>query len=280
MPETLSSTPTAWRPPVLVAAIALPFLTCAALSAFRDDVTAATSVLVLVLIVVGAAATGDRLAGLLAALSSGAWFDFFLVPPYHRFAIDNRDDVEATLLLVVISIAVTEVALWGHRQQARASRRSGYLEGVLDVARAVAEGDAPSSTVTDLVAAQITEVLDADSAHFVKGPVLDDRFAVLEGTHIVLKLLIRSNVSFDELNTHFPRSFPSELRGFNSGGTPRIVECNHSANRRDNLFQDFQTFCCEIRDGIIDATEPSAWLGEAVDQSQSNRVGTCAENDR
>lgn len=179
MPETLSSTPTAWRPPVLVAAIALPFLACAALSAFRDDVTAATSVLVLVLIVVGAAATGDRLAGLLAALSSGAWFDFFLVPPYHRFAIDNRDDVEATLLLVVISIAVTEVALWGHRQQARASRRSGYLEGVLDVARAVAEGDAPSSTVTDLVAAQITEVLDADSAHFVKGPVLDDRFAVL-----------------------------------------------------------------------------------------------------
>lgn len=180
MPESLSNTPIGWRPPVRVAAVVLPFLACALISALRGDVTAATSVLVLVLIVVGAATTGDRIAGLLAALSAGVWFDFFLVPPHHTFTIDNRDDVEATVLLVIISIAVTEVALWGRRQQARASRRSGYLEGVLNAARAVAEGDAPTSTVTDLVAAQITDVLDADAVLFVKGPVLDSRIAVLD----------------------------------------------------------------------------------------------------
>jgi K+-sensing histidine kinase KdpD len=180
MPERLRSTATEWRPLVRVAALVLPFLACALLSAFRHDVTAATSVLVLVLVVVGAAATGDRLAGLLAALSAGAWFDFFLVPPYHRFAIDDRDDLEATVLLVIISVAVTEVALWGRRQQARASRRSGYLEGVLNAARAVADGDAPSSTVTDLVAVQIAEVMDADSAEYVKGPVQDSRIALLD----------------------------------------------------------------------------------------------------
>ena len=41
------------------------------------------------------------------------------------------DDVEAAALLVIIGAAVTEVALWGHRQQSRANRRAGYLDGVL-----------------------------------------------------------------------------------------------------------------------------------------------------
>ena len=176
-----------WRPRVRVAAIIVPLLACAALSAFRDDVTAATSVLILVLIVVGAAATGDRVAGLLAAISAGAWFDFFLVPPYRTFTINDPDDIETAVLLVLISVAVTEVALWGRRQQARASRRSGYLDGVLNAARAVAEGTAPGATVAGLVSDQITEVLDADTARFVKGPLQDSRVAVLNHDGILMR---------------------------------------------------------------------------------------------
>ncbi len=98
------------------------------LSTVRDTVTAATAILVLVLLVVAAAASGDRLAGLLAALGGGAWFDFFLTEPYHRFSIADPEDIEATLLLVLIGAAVTETTLWGHRQQGRAARRSGYLD--------------------------------------------------------------------------------------------------------------------------------------------------------
>jgi K+-sensing histidine kinase KdpD len=169
------------------AAVVLPLVVAAVLGAFRDDVTNATSVLILVLVVVGAASTGDRPTGLLAAVSSGVWFDFFLVPPFHTFTIDNRDDIETAVLLVLISGAVTEVALWGRRQQARASRRSGYLEGLLNAARAVAEGTAPDSAVTDLVAGQITEVLDADEGHFVKGPVHDSRVAVLDHDGVLVR---------------------------------------------------------------------------------------------
>ena len=169
-----------WRSAVRATAFVGPLLTCAILSTVRDSVTPATSVLVLVVWVVAAAATGDRVAGILAAVSSAAWFDFFLTQPYLRFTISDSNDIEATVLLVLISLAVTEVALWGYRQQAQASRRSGYLDGVLGAARVVAEGDMPTEAVIDVVARQIAEALDADSCQFVDGPVREARVAVLD----------------------------------------------------------------------------------------------------
>jgi K+-sensing histidine kinase KdpD len=169
-----------WRPSVRLTALLAPFLTAAILATARDSVTAATSVLVLVVWVVAAAATGDRLAGGLAAISAGVWFDFFLTEPYLRFTIADADDIEATVLLVVISLAVSELALWGYRQHQQAARRSGYLDGVLAAARAVAEGDLPTATVIDVVARQISEVLIADSCRYIEGPVRDARIAILD----------------------------------------------------------------------------------------------------
>jgi GAF domain-containing protein len=109
------------------------------------------------------------------------------VPPALTFTIDRGDDIEATGLLVIISVAVTEVALWGRRQQARASRRSGYLEGVLGAAQAVSAARAASPHVTQLVAGQIAEVLDADDVRFVSGPVMDSTVAVLDPEGAVLR---------------------------------------------------------------------------------------------
>lgn len=176
-----------WRITARIAAVMLPLVTCAILSTVRDSITAATAVLILVLLVVAAAATGDRVAGLLAAVSAGAWFDFFLTEPYQRFTIADPDDVEATILLVLIGLGVTEIALWGYRQQARAARRSGYLEGVLGAAKVVSEGDTPASALVDVVARQITDVLGADDCDFVEGPVHDARIAVLDHNGVVTR---------------------------------------------------------------------------------------------
>ena len=176
-----------WRTPVRSVAALLPLVTGAILSAFRDSVTAATAVLVLVLWVVAAAASGDRVAGVLAALSGGIWFDFFLTEPYQRFTISDSDDIEVTVLLVVIGVAVNEIALWGRRQQAGAARRSGYLEGLVGTAKVVAGGDTPTSALIDLVAHQITEVLDVSSCRFMPGPVLDRRFALLDHDGMVTR---------------------------------------------------------------------------------------------
>jgi K+-sensing histidine kinase KdpD len=174
-----------WRTPTRVAALLLPLATCAILATVRDSVTAATAVLVLVLWVVAGAATGDRLAGLLAAASGGVWFDFFLTAPYRRFTIKGSDDVEATVLLLLIGLAVTEIALWGHRQQAGAARRSGYLDGVLGAAKLVSEGDTTSSVLEDIVGRQIRDVLGANTCRFVAGAVTDARTAVLDQDGVV-----------------------------------------------------------------------------------------------
>ena len=68
----------------------------------------------------------------------------------------------------------------GRRQQAQASRRSGYLDGVLGTAAQVAEGDVPRKVVIDLVARRIVEMLGADKCQFADGPVRDERIAVLD----------------------------------------------------------------------------------------------------
>ena len=63
------------------------------------------------------------------------------------------------MLLVVIGAAVTEVALWGHRQQARANRRAGYLDGVLGTAEIVTLSTESPDALTAHVADQIKQVL-------------------------------------------------------------------------------------------------------------------------
>lgn len=55
--------------------------------------------LAMVLVVVAVAANGYRLAGYLAAVSTAAWFDFFLTRPCEQFNITRRNDIETTVLL-------------------------------------------------------------------------------------------------------------------------------------------------------------------------------------
>jgi hypothetical protein len=47
----------------------------------------------------------------LAALSAAVWFGYVLTRPYERFIITRRADIEATVLLLVIGMAVTELAV-------------------------------------------------------------------------------------------------------------------------------------------------------------------------
>lgn len=186
----------------LVAAAAIaPFAVCAGLAAFPESVTSTTAVLVLVLLVVAAAATGVRLAGIVAALSSSAWFDFFLTVPRGRFAINDRNDIEAAVLLLLVGAAVTEIALWGRRQQARASRRAGYLDGVLRTAEIVAVGREASEPLIDHVSGQIVEILDIDACRFIPRAVPGRPSASLEHDGSVTQHGHPVNVERDGLPT-------------------------------------------------------------------------------
>jgi K+-sensing histidine kinase KdpD len=231
------------RTVVRASALLLPLATCAILANFRDNVTSATAALVLVLWVLAAAATGDRIAGLLAALSGGLWFDFFLTEPYHRLAISDSNDVEVTVLLVLIGVVVTEIALWGRREQARAARRTGYLDGVLSTAKSVAEGDTPTSTLIDVVARQIAEVLNVDNCRFMPGPVRDKRLALLDQDGTVSRNgnvvdVVRSGLPYDEEIAIIVQRGPTVLGHFVITAATRIVRPSRQQLRVAVLLAD------------------------------------------
>jgi K+-sensing histidine kinase KdpD len=152
---------------VLVALLA-PLALAAILVPFRASFANTDAALAMLLVVVAVAANGDRLAGYVAAVSAAVWFDFFLTRPYERFTITRRVDIETTILLLVIGIAVTELAVWGRRQQAAASRRAGYLDGINAAAQSVATGGSPT-TLSDQVTRQLTQLLSLQSCRFQYG---------------------------------------------------------------------------------------------------------------
>jgi K+-sensing histidine kinase KdpD len=150
-------------------AIAAPLIITAILVPFRTGFANADAALVLVAVVVAiAAVSGNRLAGYLAAASSALWFDYFLTRPYEQLDITRRFDVETTVLLLVVGVAVTELAVWGWRQQADSSRRAGFLRGIYAAAEAATAG-VSSSDVVAQVAAQLTRLLELQACRFQRG---------------------------------------------------------------------------------------------------------------
>jgi hypothetical protein len=160
----------------LLAAVVGPFALAAVLAPFRGSFANTDAALVLVLVVVAVAANGYRLAGVLAALSAGVWFDFFLTPPYESFAINNRVDIETAVLLLLVGVAVTELAVWGRREHAEASRQAGYFAGIQDAADAVATGTSPTMVI-DQVCEQLTQIFGLRRCRFdyARGVVGGDR---------------------------------------------------------------------------------------------------------
>ena len=152
----------------LAAAVLGPPALAGVLAPFRASFANADAALVLVLIVVAVAANGYRLAGVLAALSAGVWFDFFLTAPYETFVINDRTDIETTVLLLLVGSAVTELAVWGRRQQAEAGRQAGYFAGIQDAADAVASGTSPT-VVIDQVCDQLTRIFGLRRCRFDYG---------------------------------------------------------------------------------------------------------------
>ena len=152
----------------VAAGLVAPLALAAILVPFRTGFANTDAALAMILIIVAVAAAGNRLAGLVAAISAAAWFDFFLTQPYETFDINRAADIETTVLLVVIGAAVTEIAVWGRRQHAAASRRAGYLAGINDAARAVAAGDSPSALI-GRISASLTQLLSLRSCEFQHG---------------------------------------------------------------------------------------------------------------
>jgi K+-sensing histidine kinase KdpD len=193
------------RVAVLIA-LAAPLALAAILVPFRASFPNTDAALAMLLVVVAIAANGDRLAGIVASVSAAAWFDFFLTRPYERFAITRRADIETTVLLLTIGVAVTELAVWGRRQHAVASRRAGYLDGINAAAQAVATGDSPS-VLTEQVTRQLTQLLSLQACRFQYGIAGVGRPARMQNDGTV----VAGQQAWDVDAEGFPRGTDTEL---------------------------------------------------------------------
>jgi K+-sensing histidine kinase KdpD len=147
-----------WDRIVVFAGLALPCAVSAIMAPFRSSFPNTDAALVLVVVVVAVAANGHRPAGWIAALSAAVWFDFFLTRPYERFTITGRPDIETTVLLLVVGIAVTEIAAHNRKHKTTALEEANFVARIHSAAAAVATGESATFIVMQ-VAAQLIDLL-------------------------------------------------------------------------------------------------------------------------
>ncbi|GAA0418856.1 DUF4118 domain-containing protein [Streptomyces luteireticuli] len=155
----------------LAAALLAPLAVAAALVPLRSTLTGAEAALVLVVVVVAVAANGHRPAGVLAAVSAAAWFDFFFTRPYQSFAIGKGEDTRIDVLLLLVGIAVSQLAFRARRFRVVAITDAGHLSrlrATADVAQAAKSGD----EVVGHVREQLVELLTLRGCRFEYGTLI------------------------------------------------------------------------------------------------------------
>lgn len=150
----------------LAAAVAAPLAVAVLLVPFRRTFANTNAALLLVLLVVAVAAgSGRRLPGLLAAVSSGVWFDFLLTQPYQRLTILRQADLETAGLLLLVGLAVSELAEWGRRQHAAASRQAGFVAGIQEALAATTDTSSAEGLISS-ACEQLTRLLGLRHCRF------------------------------------------------------------------------------------------------------------------
>lgn len=155
----------------IAAALAAPLVVVAVLLPFRASWSNTNVALLLVVAVVAVAALGNRVAGALAAVSAAAWFDFFFTRPFERFAIARPADVTTAVLLLLVGLAVSQLAARARRLQVIAITDAGYLAQIHDTAELTQTARSPDAVV-DHVKQQLTGLLDLQACRFEYGSLL------------------------------------------------------------------------------------------------------------
>ncbi len=146
-----------------------PLLVSGVLVPFRDDLAAANVVLVFVLVVVLAATVGTRVSGAVAAVISAMSFDFFFTHPYQSLKMDSSDDIETTILLLVIGLLVAEIVTYSRRHRAESVHRGDEIGRLHRVAELVAS-DSDTEDVVLSVQAELIGLLSLRDCRFETAP--------------------------------------------------------------------------------------------------------------
>jgi K+-sensing histidine kinase KdpD len=155
---------------VVVAAVGaiVVIVVAALLVGIRDWLGNTNVALLLVGLVVVAAAVAGRLAGVVTALAAAVSFNFFHTQPYRTLRIDDREDIITVVLIVVVGVAVGEVALLGQRERARSRSRATGARDIEDVVGLLAAG-APTEEIWQGIRHALTTELGLRQVTFRPG---------------------------------------------------------------------------------------------------------------
>lgn len=131
----------------------VPIVVGTGLVGFRSHLHSEVTVLILALTVVFGAAAAGPLGGTVAAFSAAATFDFFFTVPYRSLKINDWTDVVATVLLLIVGVAVGLLRALADRRSddAEAGRLvGGALSRVLGVAATSEIDDIESAVRAEL----------------------------------------------------------------------------------------------------------------------------------
>jgi K+-sensing histidine kinase KdpD len=172
-----------------LAAFVLPLAIAVVLFPFHRSMPNTEAALIVVLVVLGVAVFADHLSGVLAAVSAGLLFDFFLTSPYEHLSITRRQDIETTVLLFVVGLVVTALMARARRNRRLASEQSSYLAELCLVSRMMAEGAEPRLAIAH-VEGFLADVLGLQACQYDPSPptgkaaiVHRDGSVVLAGRH-------------------------------------------------------------------------------------------------
>jgi Domain of unknown function (DUF4118) len=155
----------------IAAAVAAPLMAAAVLLPFRAAWPNTNVALLLVVVVVAVAALGNRVAGGLAALGAAVWFDFFFTVPYERFTIRSTADVTTFVLLLIVGVAVSQLAAYARRLKVIAITDEGYLAQIQQ-ATALAQTAESPPVMVDYVQEQLPGLLGLERVRFELGSLL------------------------------------------------------------------------------------------------------------
>ena len=145
----------------------------AILTSARWAVNSVNTALIFMVLVVAVAALGGRAAGAITAVASVMSYDFFHTEPYLSMAIESRDDIETTVLLLVAGLLVGTIASKGRSARHRETATRVEVRRVHRVAEATATGRPPMA-VLDVAQDEITALLDLAACWFEPVPYTDD----------------------------------------------------------------------------------------------------------
>ncbi|MGO8884665.1 MAG: DUF4118 domain-containing protein [Streptosporangiaceae bacterium] len=155
----------------IAAALLAPIAAAAVLLPLRASWSNTNVALVLVVVVVAVAAIGNRVAGALAAVGAAVWFDFFYTHPYERFTISRSADITTAVLLLLVGLAVSQLAARARRLQVIAITDGRYLAQIHETAE-LARSARSAHAVVDHVRDQLPGLLGLRQCRFEYGTLL------------------------------------------------------------------------------------------------------------